>query len=68
MESFVWHLGWEHTRPSSSVGEAGGRCPGRVPLVMAERSFARAFDAELEGVRRISAVRAEGPVDRDSRG
>ena len=37
-------------------------------MVMAERSFARAFDAELEGVRRTSAVRAEGPVDRDSRG
>src|SRR6266545_2150440 len=34
MESFVWHLGSEHTRPWSSVLEAGGRCPGRVPLVM----------------------------------
>src|SRR6266508_4306389 len=34
MESFVWQPGWEHTRPWSSVLEAGGRCPGRVPLVM----------------------------------
>src|SRR5438034_9986432 len=34
MESLVWQPGWEHTRPWSSVLEAGGKCPGRVPLVM----------------------------------
>src|SRR5581483_3114359 len=34
MDSLVLQPGWAHTRPSSTVRDAGGRWPGRVPFIM----------------------------------